>query len=52
MTVTIEKKVTKKFEVEAQLSDNIEKEGYKVKNISVDPKTVRSHNWRRNSESN
>lgn len=40
VTVTIEKRVTKKFDVEAQLSDNIEKEGYKVKNISVDPKTV------------
>ena len=38
VTVTIEKRVTKKFDVEAQLSDNIEKEGYKVKNISVDPK--------------
>ena len=37
VTVTIEKS-NKKFDVEAQLSDNIEKEGYKVKNISVDPK--------------
>ena len=30
VTVTIEKRVTKKFDVEAQLSDNIEKEGYEV----------------------
>lgn len=40
ITVTVEKKVTKKFNVEAQLSDTIAKEGYKVNNISIEPKTV------------
>jgi len=40
ITVTIEKKVTKTFKVEAQLPDSIEKEGYKVKNISLNPDTV------------
>ncbi|MEN2262620.1 hypothetical protein AAH971_14595, partial [Enterococcus faecalis] len=40
VTVSIEKRVTKKFEVEAQLSENIEKEGYKRKNHTEDPKPV------------
>ncbi|EOH92765.1 hypothetical protein UAW_02804 [Enterococcus haemoperoxidus ATCC BAA-382] len=40
ITVTVEKKVTKSFDVEAQLPESIEAEGYKVEKISVSPKTV------------
>lgn len=41
ITVTIENRVTKTFEVEAQLPESIEAEGYKVKKVDVSPKTVK-----------
>ncbi|MEI5991375.1 CdaR family protein [Enterococcus crotali] len=41
ITVTIENRVTKTFDVEAQLPESIEAEGYKVKKIDVSPKTVK-----------
>lgn len=40
ITVTIEKKVTRTFDVEAQLPETIEADGYKVDNVSLSPKTV------------
>lgn len=40
ITVTKEKKVTKSFDVVAQLPDSIESEGYKVNKIEVNPKKV------------
>ncbi|WP_430597483.1 CdaR family protein [Enterococcus sp. AZ177] len=40
ITVTVENKVTKSFDVEAQLPESIEAEGYKVEKIAVSPKTV------------
>lgn len=41
ITVTVEKKVTKSFDVQAQLPESIEAEGYKVEEINVNPKTVK-----------
>ncbi|MHC5215442.1 CdaR family protein [Enterococcus sp. LJL128] len=40
ITVTIEKKVTKSFDVEAQIPDSFNAEGYKVESIAVSPKKV------------
>lgn len=40
ITVTIEKKVTKKFEVEAKIPESFDAEGYKVDTVSISPKTV------------
>ncbi|MBP1045315.1 hypothetical protein I6N96_03430 [Enterococcus sp. BWM-S5] len=40
ITVTIEKKVTKSFEVEAKIPDSFDAEGYKVDTVSISPKTV------------
>ncbi len=40
ITVTVEKKVTKSFSVEAQIPETIEAEGYKVGKVAVSPKTV------------
>lgn len=40
ITVTMEKKVTKSFDVEAQLPESIETEGYKVDKTTVSPKKV------------
>lgn len=40
ITVTIEKKATKKFEVEAKIPDSFDAEGYKVDTVSISPKNV------------
>ncbi|OJG75574.1 hypothetical protein RV12_GL001377 [Enterococcus quebecensis] len=40
ITATIEKKVTKSFDVQAQLPESVEAEGYKVEKIDISPKTV------------
>jgi YbbR domain-containing protein len=40
ITVTVEKKVTRAFEVQAQLPGSIEADGYKVEKVNVSPKTV------------
>ena len=40
ITVTVEKKATKTFDVEAQLPDSLENDGYIVDNTVVTPKTV------------
>ncbi|MEI5994956.1 YbbR-like domain-containing protein [Candidatus Enterococcus mansonii] len=40
ITVTIEKKVTKSFDVQAQLPETIETEGYQIDKLDVSPKTV------------
>ncbi|MBL1229644.1 hypothetical protein IW492_10425 [Enterococcus sp. BWB1-3] len=40
ITVTIENKVTKAFDVEAQIPESFNTEGYKVDSISISPKTV------------
>lgn len=40
ITVTIENKVTKSFDVEAQIPESFNTEGYKVDSISISPKTV------------
>lgn len=40
ITVTIEKKVTKKFEVEAKIPESFDVEGYKVDTVSISPKSV------------
>lgn len=40
LTITIEKKVTKSFNVETQLPNNIENDGYIVDKIAVTPKMV------------
>ncbi|MBO0440034.1 CdaR family protein [Candidatus Enterococcus ikei] len=40
ITVTVEKKVTKSFDVEAQLPESIETGGYKVEKVAVSPKKV------------
>ena len=41
ITATIEKKVSKTFKVETQLPDSLESDGYKIKNITVNPKEVK-----------
>jgi YbbR domain-containing protein len=40
ITVTVEKKVSQKYKVEAQMPDSIEKEGYKVDNLLIEPESV------------
>ncbi|OJG24584.1 hypothetical protein RU98_GL001650 [Enterococcus caccae] len=40
ITVTVEKKVTKTFNVEAQIPESIEAEGYKIEKVAVSPKSV------------
>ena len=40
ITVTIENKVTKSFDVEAQFPESFDTEGYKVEAVSISPKTV------------
>lgn len=41
ITVTIEKKVTKEFTVEAKTPDSFDAEGYKVDTVSISPKKVK-----------
>lgn len=40
ITATIEKKVSKKFKVEALLPDSLEQEGYEIDTTSIEPKEV------------
>lgn len=40
ITITVEKKVTKSFAVEAQLPEGLESEGYNIDDITISPKSV------------